>query len=337
MPDRSATLPAIAAACNEPTTTASPTTLREESSPADANWTHWLLPRLALLVGGMIAAGTFVVAKAATTRFTPLELSCLRITFSFFFVYAAFRALRGNRPRPAREDLPRLAILGLLGTVVNQMCFLFGISMTAPIHGALLYAFTPAIVLVAAVIWLGEKLSALKLGGIVFAIVGVLIILSARGLGPGDARIRGDLLILVAVFAWAAYTLVGKPVLRRYDPLTVTTYAFGFGAAALLPVTIPVVARLNVAAPGVAGWAGLAYLCILTSGIAFTLWYWALKRMEASQVAIFTNMQPPATALLAWICFGDVPGWPVVGGGVLVLLGITLAQWPARKVAIEGK
>lgn len=73
-----------------------------------------LLPRLALLLSGLIAAGTFIVAKDATARFTPIELTCLRVTLSFvivapiFFCHAPRPPTAGARRRP-RSDRARTA------------------------------------------------------------------------------------------------------------------------------------------------------------------------------------------------------------------------------------
>ena len=66
----------------------------------------------------------------------------------------------------------------------------------------------------------------------------------------------------------------------------------------------------------------------MTSGVAFTLWYYALKRLEASRLTVFNNLQAPLTAVLAWIVLGSVPGVQVVIGGLLVLAGVTVVQLP---------
>ncbi len=83
-------------------------------------------------------------------------------------------------------------------------------------------------------------------------------------------------------------------------------------------------------------WLGILYLSALTSGVAFTLWYWALKRLQAGQVAVFTNLQAPTTALMSWVFFGEIPGGLVVSGGLLVIMGVTLAQLATRRAEREA-
>ncbi len=286
---------------------------------------QFLLPRLALLVTSLIAAGTFLVAKDTLRHFSGVELGCLRILLSFVIILPIYLG-SGQRPRPRRGDLPRLLALGICGITANQMLFLHGIHLAPVLDGALLYALTPAMVLIAAVLWLGERASALKVTGVGVALVGVVVVLSPHGLSLQSTSLRGDLYLFCAVLAWSAYTLLGKPILRRYPPLTVITWSFGFGAATVLPLAPGVLLHLDYRSPGVGGWLGLVYLSAVTSGVAFTLWYWALQRLQASEVAVFTNLQPPLTAALEWACYGSLPGWQTAVGGVLVLGGVALAQ-----------
>ena len=98
------------------------------------------------------------------------------------------------------------------------------------------------------------------------------------------------------------------------------------GAISMLPATPWVLDGFDWSAPGWRGWGAVVYLGAITSGVSFTLWYWALKRLEASQVAVFNNLQAPLTALLAWWLLGEVPSWQAAAGGAMVIAGVTLAQ-----------
>ncbi|MGZ6029495.1 MAG: EamA family transporter, partial [Myxococcaceae bacterium] len=68
----------------------------------------------------------------------------------------------------------------------------------------------------------------------------------------------------------------------------------------------------------------ILYLALLTSVVSYLLWYWALGRTDASKVAVFSNLQPVATAVAAWLVLGERIGWEVGVGGVLVLAGVRL-------------
>jgi len=74
------------------------------------------------------------------------------------------------------------------------------------------------------------------------------------------------------------------------------------------------------------GWASLGYLVVLTSVVAYLLYYWSLARAEASRVAIWSNLQPVLTALLAWAAYGERLSAPFVAGGAMVLAGVVLTE-----------
>ena len=286
-----------------------------------------LLPRLAILGQTIIASGTFLVAKDATSHFGPLELVWFRVTLSAVLMLTVHAARTGRPwPRVPAGDQVRLALLGLFGVAVNQGFFMWGMSHTVPLHAALLYAFTPILVMVGALAWLGERLTPRRAVGVTLSVTGVVLVLTSRGLDLTEGPFRGDLLVLLAVGAWAAYTVLGKSVLRRYGTLTVIAGAFGYGALWLAPFSWAVTGDFVWSSPGWRGWSEILYLSFMTSGVAFTLWYWGLKRLEASETAIFTNLQAPLTALLAWWILGDVPGWRAVWGGVMVLAGVMIVQ-----------
>jgi drug/metabolite transporter (DMT)-like permease len=128
------------------------------------------------------------------------------------------------------------------------------------------------------------------------------------------------------VFAWALYTVLSKPLTMRYGAMPVTTWSIAVGTlytlpAYLIPGAIPPLPSIR---PEV--WAGILYLAIGTSVIAYPLWMYALKHLEASKVAITTNLQPILTAIFSWILFGErfTPGFIV--GAVLVLTGVTWVE-----------
>ncbi|MCG3137157.1 MAG: hypothetical protein HJJLKODD_01000 [Phycisphaerae bacterium] len=294
-------------------------------------------PRVALIVSGWLAAGTFLVAKDTGQHFNTLQMCWCRIMLSLLIMLPIYLLTR--RPGPhlrQRSDWRLFALMGLCGVTVNQVFFLYGIQLAPELDAALLFSFTPLVVLVVAVIWLGERLTGLKVLGIALALVGVVWVLRTRGQQFSLAHFKGDLLLSVAVLAWAGYTLAGKNALRSYDPIAAITWSFAFGALSMLPLTPWVFADFDWRSPGWPGWLGLLYMSLLTSGVAFNLWYWALKRLEASQVAVFSNLQPIWTALLVWLFRGVVPTLSILLGAGLVMGGVMLVQWlPAKSKTIS--
>ena len=240
--------------------------------------------------------------------------------------FLLLQRLLPDRVRLARADLGRVLLLGFLVVPVNQACFLFGLQYTTATHASLLYALTPLVVFLMARQLLGETRARDKLIGIAMAFVGVVAILLERGLERELKVAAGDGIILVAVVAWAAYTVLSKPLLERYPPVMVTSWVIVAGSlmflpAAFLPGAIPPAAKLTLPV-----WGGLFYLAIGTSVIAYPLWLYALRRLEASRVAITANTQPVITGVLSWLIFGEHFSVVFLFGAALVLAGVTWVE-----------
>lgn len=282
----------------------------------------------ALLFYTLLAAATFIVARVAVDEFDPLALAQLR----FFVAALALLALAATRPGglralvPPRRDRGAVALLGLLGTPINQALFLVGLQRTTPAHAALLYAATPILVLALALARRLERLEPLRAVGMALAFSGVALLLFGRGLAAERSALVGDALVFLAVVAWAAYTTQSRALLARWDPVALTAAATTFGALAFLPIGLPAIAAQDFTRVTVRGWLGLGYIALVTSVVSYLLWSWALARTEASRVAVFTNLQPIAAALLAWSLLGTPLTLHFALATVVVLAGVALAE-----------
>jgi drug/metabolite transporter (DMT)-like permease len=289
--------------------------------------------RLTLALGAnqLLSSGTHLIAKAALLRLSPLAVALLRFVSASTVLLGYLRLTGGGRVE--RRDWPAFLLLGFLVVPVNQGCFLFGLSRSTASHASLLYALTPLVVLLFARRLLREEGLVAKLVGILAAFAGVAVILLERGLRHEVGLLSGDLLILVAVFSWAGYTVLSKRLLARYDPMTVTGWSIISGTllclpALLIPGAIPPLRSIPAGA-----WGAIAYLSVGTSVIAYPLWSYALRHMDASKVAITTNTQPILTAVLSWLLFRErfTPGFFV--GAALILAGVTWVETRRPSVA----
>ncbi|MGA8891126.1 MAG: DMT family transporter [Anaeromyxobacteraceae bacterium] len=289
---------------------------------------------LVMLLHSALSAGTYLAAKRALGELSPFELALARFSFAAL-VYAGLLAWRWKPV--SRRDLAAFALLGLVAVPLNQGLFLFGLSRTTPGHAALLYAMTPIFVFVLALLRREERSSPWKVIGIGVAFAGAAIVLVARGQLSGqpgaDRALQGDLLVLLAVIAWAVYVVWGKPYAERLGVVMTTGLTVVSGTVLYLPAGLALSRASSFQALSRAGWWSLFYLVVLTSVVSYLLYYWALKREDASRVAIWSNTQPVLTALLAWAVQGDPLTPSFVAGGVLVILGVVMTQQRPRERA----
>ena len=279
-----------------------------------------------MILHSALSAGTYLAAKRALGELSAFELALARFSLAGV-LYGAL--LWRRRVRVARRDVAALFALGVVAVPLNQGLFLAGLERSTAGHAALLYALTPIFVFLIARARLRERATAGKVAGIAIAFAGVLVVLFARGVvGSGEARsaLLGDLLILGAVVAWAVYAVSGKVYAERYGAVASTGVSLLFGTVCYLPVGVALSRAGSFAALSPGGWSAIAYLVVLTSVVSYVIYYWSLARAEASRVAIWSNLQPVLTALLAWALQGERLTTSFVAGGAMVLAGVVLTE-----------
>ncbi|HJW34502.1 MAG TPA: DMT family transporter [Holophagaceae bacterium] len=274
-----------------------------------------------------ISAGTYLLGKPAADAIPTLALGLLRflIAGAGFLILARLRHL--ELWSVARSEWRTYLWAGFLGVTLNQLAFLGGLAFTLPSHAALLYALTPTVVLLLAWARGQERPGPRKLGGLALAFSGVLVLFSGKAGGALPPRwILGDLLVLAAVVAWAGYTVMSRPLVQRHGAQRATTLSILFGLAIFAPLGALGLPGLKMAAVPPVAWVGLVYLGLMTSVVSYLLWFHALSIKEPSRVAIATNGQPVATAILAWIVYGQAITPAFAVGAALVLGGVLLTQ-----------
>jgi drug/metabolite transporter (DMT)-like permease len=273
----------------------------------------------------LVASGTHIVAKAVTNSVDAVTLTFLRSVIStsglVLITLARRRSLRVDR-----ADLPKLLWIGILGLPINQFFYLYGLQFTTAANGALLYATTPVFVLLLSHYLLKERMTLRKSVGIGLAFTGVVIVIFERGIDLSSRYTFGNVVILVAVIAWALFSIQGKAMILKYGALLTTTIAMAFGTLVFLPFGLAAVASFPLASLGASQWYGIIYLGVGTSIVGYFLWYYALGRIEATKVAVFANGQPVVATVLALIFLDySITGAFIVGGAV-AMSGVVLTQ-----------
>jgi drug/metabolite transporter (DMT)-like permease len=296
-----------------------------------------LLPALAINL--LIASGTFLVAKRTLAEFPPLPLTMLRFALATAVLWPCAR-LAAPHARIARADRPRIWLLGLLGVTLNQGLFLLGMKWASASHAALLYALTPAFVLLIGWAKHSTRPNVPQVIGIVLAFAGVVTLLVERGLHFDRHSVFGDVLVFTAVIAWAGYFVAGRGMTRRYGPLLVAGEAMLAGTVLFLPIGLVSLVGFHPGQVSSAGWIGLLYLALLTSALNYVIWFWGLQYLKAATVAMLTNLQPIVAAVLARVILGErlppafaVSAALVLGGVWLTRLGPTESTAPSDALA----
>jgi drug/metabolite transporter (DMT)-like permease len=294
-----------------------------------------------------LAAGTYVLSKPAAVGFASaaaLTFARAAIASAMLLLLLALRWL--PVPRFSRRDTWIVLGLGTL-LVLNQYVYLHGMKLTVPGHAPLLYALTPSGVLLLVALRERRLPRVAQLGGVVLALIGVVVLLRPWESGLGASELReGDLWIGIAVLLWIVYTVAVRSLIQRYDARAVTAWTLIAGTLVFAPLGAPALAAEDLGSFAAETWAGLLWLALMTSVAMMLLWNYLLQHLEPVAVAICANAQPPATALLVAVLsgLGLFAGDPDLGpifwcGMGLVLAGVVWVQVVAlreRNVAQAG-
>ena len=278
-----------------------------------------------LILQMCVASGTHLVAKAVADDVEPFALTMLRNCIAAAGLILIF-VLRERKIRIERADRGRLFLLGFLAIWLNQFVFLFAMRYTTPANAALLYASTPIFVMLISYFMKKETLTTKKIAGVVVAFIGIIVVVFERGLDLGLRYTFGNMVLLVSVTAWAFYTVLGRSMVLKYGSLQVSILSMLSGVVLFIPAGGISLALFDFSSLTSMHVYGLIYLGLGTSIVSYILWYYALARIEATRVAIFTNGQPILTAILSIVFLHQTITLPFIIGGAITIAGVFLTQ-----------
>jgi drug/metabolite transporter (DMT)-like permease len=279
-----------------------------------------------LTIQTLIASFTHIIAKAVVKEIPPLTLTLFRsaiagLGFGFLLRFSKYKEVKIER-----GDWFKFLLLGVLAVPLNQFAFILGIKYTTPANASLIYAMTPIFALIFSALLLGEKINFYKVVGVILSFVGIGVILGESGLSLRLENLKGDVIIMFGAMFWALYSILGRKMIVKYGALYVTAVAVMIGGLIYLPFGLYDFVKFDMAKVSFGSYLGVIYLGVGTSIFGYFLWYYAIGKIEASKVVIFTNGQPLMTAILSMLIFGNPITLPFLIGGTLVIAGVILVQ-----------
>lgn len=268
----------------------------------------------------------FVISKLAVREIPPLLAACLRTLLAGLIMALVYRAGRGSAKASwTRKDVPLLLALGALGVVLNQLCFVLGISRTSVAHAGILIALSPMMVLLIAAATGQERWRPRRLVGMMTALSGVAMLHFARGKG-GHSTLLGDVFILLSGLLFAMFSVLGKSASRRFDPLTVNLFGYSFGGLLFVPLAVALGWNFDFAQVSLTAWLSLVYMAAFSSVFCYLIYYYALSHAPASRVSAFSYLQPLLATLFAIPVLGERPTVELAVGGALVVAGVYMTE-----------
>ncbi len=282
---------------------------------------------LLLAFVSLVWAGSFVAVRLAVKEISPVDLGFLRFLVATPFMVLILLLSKKETRLPAKELLS-LSVLGLTGVTLLYIFQFIGIEYTTASTSAVLINTNVIFIVLLSATFLKEKFPLRKSAGIAFSFVGVLVVIFAQmtneSIAFSNVFLIGCIFIILSAFCWAIYSIVGKRLLDKYDPFTVTTYAFVLGTIFFLPVVLPDITDV-IQGVSFNGWMAILYLALICSVFGYVAWYYALSRIEAGRAAVFLNLIPLFTIVISFFT-GEIPTFIFLIGAILIIYGVYLTQ-----------
>ena len=228
----------------------------------------------------------------------------------------------------SRQHWLRLISLGLLYYTLTQGMQYVALSYLPAATVSLMLSFTSVVVAFLGMAFLGEGLSGLGWIGVLLCTLGTALYFHPFSFSTAPKE--GLVAAVIGVLANGASSLLGRHINReaRVPPLMVTTVSMAVGATSLLGVGVLTQGLPHLTA---SNWLIVAWLAVVNTAFAFTLWNHTLRTLSAIQSSIINNTMLVQIAVLAWIFLGERLSAKALLGMALVGVGALLVQlWPGR-------
>ena len=271
--------------------------------------------------------GTFIAGRSLA-GVAPMFSACLRFVLasaalSLFLLLSG----KGFRRVNVRQAIV-VTLLGFCGIFSYSFFFFSGLQYISASRSALIVALNPAVMTLIAYLFYRERVTALKVLGIVLCFCGVALVVGG-GEAQGAAGARGwlgEALIGGCVLSWSAYSVFCKTVVRQLGPLHTVTYSIYAGtvmlvcyAAATGVLRMDAVWRFSMAEI-----ASLFYLGVIGSAVAYIWYYEGIKQIGVARASVFIAINPLSAVILGAALLGEQMTLATLLGGVLILGGIVV-------------
>ena len=288
-----------------------------------------------LFTAQVIYALNYSIAKDLMPHhISPFGLVMLRILGAFILFWLVSFFTKSEKLE--KGDLKKMMLLAVFGVSVNQLFFIWGLNLTKPINSAIIMVSNPIAVMLFTLFVFREKLTAQKLTGLTFGLVGALTLLLFKSHGSfsiGSDTIVGDLMTLVNSLSWAVFVVMAKPIMGKYKTVTVMKWIFLFGFLYMSPIGIPDLFKVHWSELSIETISALLFVVIATTFIVYFLNTYALKTLSSSAVSMYIYLQPFLATIIAVILGKDELTVIKVISASLIITGVYLASKKKKELS----
>lgn len=284
----------------------------------------------------MFIAGSSVVASKLLVQTLPIFLASEYSLIIASIILSLLTFINKKQiPQINAKTLFILFVQAFTGVFLFRTFLFFGLKLTSAVESGLITSISPAILGLLAFFFLKEELSTNKVIGITLVVLGLLIfnVLGYSDLSTGST-IKGNLLILIAVFCEASFSILNKltnniPTMYRATIINI------FATICFIPFSIYDFYNYDFTKINYVSFLSVLYYGTFISVISFILWFRAIEKVSASSVAVFSGVMPISSMLLSSLILKEKISYFHIISLILIIMGICASCLKIKKTAFN--
>ncbi|WP_225771344.1 DMT family transporter [Inquilinus sp. Marseille-Q2685] len=297
--------------------------IAKPAAPPPMGIADWLL----LIALSLVWGGSFFFSKVAVAELPPLTIVLVRVGLAAIALLPVLRLAGLSMPRDRRIWMAFFG-MGVLNNLIPFCLIVWGQTRIGSGLAAILNATTPLFtVLVAHVLTVDEKLTPKRLSGVLLGLAGVVVLIGPQVLGGLGGEVTAQLAILGAALSYAFAGIFGRRF-RGLPPMVTATGQVGATSLMMLPIVCLVDRPWTLPMPSGATLLSLGGLALLSTSLAYVLYFKLLARVGATNTVLVTLLIPPSAMLLGHLVLGEVLAGRAWAGMALIGLGL---------IALDGR
>lgn len=282
-----------------------------------------------IMLLSVLWGGAFFLIELGLRGFPPNTLVFLRLTLAVPPMLLALWFLKERLPTDGKSWM-QLLVLGAINAALPFILFFWGQTQIESGLASVLNATTPLWgVVTAHLLTRDEKATPARIGGVVFGMTGIILIVGTDAFQGMSASIWAQLACLAATLSYAFAAIYGRTLSQStMSPMVVATGQVMTAALLMLPVSLIVDQPWTMVTPGWDAWAGAIGLAIPSTAIAYFFYFRLIDRAGASNAMLVAFIMPVVAIILGVVALGESIKPNEMAGAFLIGLGL---------LAIDGR
>jgi len=283
---------------------------------------------LLMVLSTFFWAGAFIAGKLSVPFIPTFTLTFLRFFIATTILYFVVKAKDKSNYKLTKKDIPIFLFTGIVGMFGYHVFFFTALKYTTAINSSLIGATNPIITTILCIIFLRDKITFRRTIGIILSFLGVFLTITNANLSTihNLSLNKGDLLMVIAVCMWSAYSVFSKKVIHKFSPLILTFYSFLFCTVFLIPFVIYERPWLFINQVPYYSFLAVVYMSIFASVIGYLVQQMSIKQIGPSKTSIFINLVPIFSIILSLTILKETISAVKILTALLIIMGVYICQ-----------